>query len=419
MIRKLIFCLCLLGACCAYATDKFYTQSLHPQIKTLRLLEVDGDVGVRPMLVLGDDRQIEISFDELSHDPHYYSYTVVHCNADWSPSDIHSSEYLQGFTTLDINDYEQSVNTTQIYTHYRFRVPNEDMQLKLSGNYAVLVYEDGDRSRLVAMACFSVVEPLASINARVHANTLLGIKNRYQQLDIEVSFSEGSSQLSSETKLVVKQNNRLDNMVYDVKPTYVGTNQLLYSNTRALVFEGGNEYRRFDLSSLYLLGPGVEQIDYDHTYYHALLTPSEVRAEHPYMTDDDVHGQFIVNAERVDNDDTDADYLWVHFSMPQLHPFFDGQLYVGGDFTYNLLDSANRMVYDNDQGCYVYSALLKQGGYNYQYWFVPKGRTKATLMRTDGSHWQTQNEYSIYMYYRPFGQRYDRLVGYQSVVSHP
>jgi hypothetical protein len=162
----------------------------------------------------------------------------------------------------------------------------------------------------------------------------------------------------------------------------------------------------------------VEQIDYDHTYYHALLTPSIVKGTQPYLGDDDVHGQFLINAERVMNDDVEADYVWVHFFLPQDAPFFDGKMYVGGEFTNNRMDASNQLTYDNEQKGYVYSALLKQGGYNYQYWFLPKGRSKATLLTTEGSYWQTHNEYSIYLYYRPFGQRYDRLIGYKSLLSH-
>ena len=419
LLRKLFFLVLLFAVSSLRAEQKYYTQSLHPQIKTLQVIDSEDDPLRRPVLELGDERQLEISFDELSHDPHYYSYTVLHCNADWTPSDLQSSEYLQGFTSLDVQDFAQSINTTQVYTHYRFTLPNEDMQLKLSGNYVVLIYEDGDKERIVATACFSVVEPIADINVRVHANTLLELKGRYQQLDIDVTANRPSAHLASETKLVVKQNNRVDNMVYDVKPTYVGSNQLVYANTRALVFEGGNEYRRFDLASLYLLGYGVESIDFDKTYYHAMLASDMYHNEHPYTGEEDVNGQFLVNAERVGDVDTQADYVWVHFFLPQTAPYFDGQIYVGGDFTYNLMSENNRMNYNNELKGYVYSALLKQGGYNYQYWLASKGHTKSSLIPTEGSHWQTNNEYTIYLYYRPFGQRYDSLIGYKMIQSHP
>ena len=54
--------------------------------------------------------------------------------------------------------------------------------------------------------------------------------------------------------------------------------------------------------------------------------------------------------------------------------------------------------------------LLKQGGYNYTYAFVPKGSDKATLQNVEGSHWETENEYQVFVYYRGFGERYDHLL---------
>lgn len=418
-LRKTFLFLFLLCFVSIQAEVRYHTQSFNNQVKTLRITEVNGEQLIRPILFLNDNRQLEISFDELSHDPHFYSYTVIHCNADWTPSDLHSSEYLQGFTSLDIQDYEFSSNTTQIYTHYRFEIPNLDMNLMLSGNYAVLIYEDGDKDQLVATACFSVVEPLGDINAQVRSNTLIEFNGRYQQLDINIALPYSSSQLASETQLVIHQNNRTDNMRIGIKPTYVNNNQLTYTDNRALIFEGGNEYRRFDLASLYITGHGVEHINYDHTHYHALISPNNTRHQHAYISDQDVNGQYLIHAERVANVDTEADYIWVHFFLPQDAPFFDGNLFIGGDFTHNQLHTSNKMLYDNKEQAYIYSTLLKQGGYNYQYWFQPKGQIGATLLRTEGSHWQTQNEYSIYLYHRPFGQRYDRLIAYKSIFSNP
>lgn len=417
--RNLFLCLLICCAFCVQAQTIFTTQPFVSQIKTLRVVEVGETDWERPVLALDDNRRLEISFDELSHDEHYYSYTVMHCNADWTLSDLQSTEYLQGFTTLDIQDYQQSLNTTQIYTHYRFEIPNDDMQLKLSGNYVVLIYEDGDKNNVVATACFSVVEPMADMDIRVRYNTLKDLNGRHQQLDINASFDQGSSQWATETKLVIKQNNRMDNRVYDVKPTYVSSNQLRYIDNHALVFEGGGEYRHFDLASLYLLGYNVNSINYDHNYYHVTLESDRFMEGTPYNGQEDVDGQFRINAERANDVDTEADYVWVHFFVPTDKPYLSGQMYVGGDFSYNLLSAENCMKYDNYLHGYTYSALLKQGGYNYQYWFFPKGREAATLLPTEGSHWQTQNEYSVYLYYRPFGQRYDRLIGYKTIKSRP
>jgi hypothetical protein len=87
----------------------------------------------------------------------------------------------------------------------------------------------------------------------------------------------------------------------------------------------------------------------------------------------------------------------------------DGWVFVGGELFGNQYGAANRMDYDAEQKCYYLYAYLKQGGYNYMYYVV--GKNGASLLPLEGSHWQTDNAYSIWVYYRPFGARYDRLVG--------
>lgn len=393
-------------------TIKYSTRILNPNIKSLRIRYADTQILERPILELNGQNVLEISFDELSQITHNYTYTLLHLNADWTESSLYSTEYVAGFTTQDITDYDYSLNTQQLYTHYHFNFPNEDMHPKVSGNYVIKIYEDGDPDKVVAYACFSIVEPLTSLSATLRTNTDIELAGRYQQLDIDVHTSGLNLRTPEEIILVVRQNNRTDNQVYNPRPTYVENNRLRYLNQRALIFEGGNEYRHFDIASVYFMGTGVDRIDFDHTYYQAYLYPSVNQAHTSYLTEYDANGQFIINAERTDDDDWQADYMWVHFLLPQDAPWFDGNIYIGGDLFYNQMAPQNMMQYDNAHHTYYLSAYLKQGGYDFQYWFRPKNNTKATTLRTEGSHWQTQNEYSIYVYYRPFGTRYDQLISF-------
>lgn len=434
-MRKIypIFLILFLALCCAAPLQAQYrTKILDPQIRTLRVQYATADKVERPFLVLTDgvvDGQdyantLEISFDEMSHDVHHYTYTLLHLDHDGRESHLSSGEYVHGFTTQDITDYEHSLNTQRSYTHYRFQFPNDDMQLTASGNYALKIYEDGDTEKVVAWVCFSVVEPIAGISATIRPNTDIELSGRYQQVDIEVNTSALTVNSPDEFKVVVRQNGRLDNQVVLTQPTYMERNRFRYQNQKALIFEGGNEYRHLDAYSVYFAGTGIEQVRYDNRDYHALLFADELRGTGavyagdvvtdkcgtPYMHEYDVDGQYRVNAERTDDSDTEAEYMWVHWTLPRQEPWFDGVIYVGGDLFLNQLGTANRMQYDNENRCYYLTALVKQGGYDYQYWFVPKGQN-VTLQRTEGSHWQTENEYTVYVYYRPFGSRADRLVG--------
>ena len=231
----------------------------------------------------------------------------------------------------------------------------------------------------------------------------------------------------NEITLVVQQNNRTDNAVVVRQPTYIESQRLRYIDCDALIFEGGNEYRHFDTYSVYYAGYNVNRMRFERPDYHAFLEEDTNRGVingitektgAPYVSEYDSDGQWVVNAEGTDFDDTDAEYVWVHFALPMKEPFVDGSVYVGGDLFGNQMTFVNRMQYYNERHCYYLNALLKQGGYDYQYWFVPKGQHQATLLRTEGSHWQTQNTYTIWVYFRPMGARYDQLIGYQTIRSN-
>ncbi len=410
MKRTLLLILSVCALTCVQA-QVIRTSVLKPSVHTLRMRYVDGETLQRPFLQLHSEDVLEISFDELSHTTKNYTYTVLHLNADYTVSDLQSFEYLQGFTTADITDYDYSLNTQQLYTHYRFTFPNDDMQPLVSGNYAIQIYEDGDPENVVAYQTFCIVDPQVGIDVQVRGNTDIELSGRYQQLDIDLNTSALDITDPSYIQLFVQQNGRWDNSVFAPRPTYVESNRLRYINNRQLIFEGGNEFRRFDIASVYFMGEGVDKIDFDHNYYNVFLFPDENNATRPYVTELDANGQYVVNAERTDDDDYEADYMWVHFLLPQASPWFDGTLYVNGDLTYNQLSPVNRMQYDEANKCYFLALYLKQGGYDYQYLFRPKNASAATTQRTEGSHWQTQNAYTVYVYYRPFGGRYDQLIG--------
>ncbi|MBR1879072.1 MAG: DUF5103 domain-containing protein [Paludibacteraceae bacterium] len=409
------------------------------QIRTLRVLTYDQIAeGVqltpqRPFLVLADGvvdgsdaaNTLHISFDEMSHEVHFYTYTVEHMNAEWTAaSGLLSSEYLTGFTTQDITAYEHSLNTSRIYTHYELVFPNSEMALTKSGNYRLVIYEDGNRDNYVAEVDFCVVEPLTGIDGKVRSNTDIEFNGRYQQLDVDVLTQAIQVKDPNEVKVLVQQNNRRDNQVWLVRPTFLENNRLRYMNNKALVFEGGNEYHHFDAFSTYYAGTGIDRVFYQNGDYQAVLFANEITTGQ-YIHQFDSDGRFIVNAERTSYPDTEAEYMWVHWTLPAGKPWFDGAVYVGGDIFNNEMSLRNRMQYDAEAKCYWLTALVKQGGYDYQYWFVGKGSQQSAVslqpsvstQRVDGSYWQTENEYTVYVYWRPFGARYDRLVGLKILKS--
>lgn len=437
MLKRItyFFAVCMMGISAAGMAESVYeVGALNPWSNTdsgiASLMVRDAEATderinqAEPIIILGDtEHPLEISFDQLSHETHLYSYTLLLLNADGSPASLSQSEYINGFNSADITDYEHSFNTHQLYTHYRFSFPNDDMQPLLSGSYALIIYENGDPKNVQAVVRLAVIEPIVSIQATHNPNSRNNRKGYYQQIDIDVQLNDISLTNPEEIKLIVSQNGRTDNRALAPRPTYIEPNKLRWVDCPSLLFEGGNEYRRLDIGSEYLMGAQVDHVVFDQTTqtYHAFLFPSENLSTSPYQTEPDADGAFVINRERNDYDDTEADYMWVHFSLPVAQPWLDGALYVLGDAWHNSLTPASRMQYISNgdsgkpDGTYTFACYLKQGGYNWQYVFLSKearlNHQSATLLRTEGSHWQTGNTYRIYVYYRPFSARYDRLVG--------
>lgn len=412
------FCLLAVGVwlfplCSVAQQQRYATQSLAANIRTVRA-EVLGIPLAEPIIALNGDEQILLSFDDMSYETKSYNYAIVHCNADWTPSSLAEVEYIDGFLTGTIDDYEQSISTTVLYTNYQLLFPNDDMSFKLSGNYAVEIFEDNDRDNPVATICFSVLDSRVAIEADVRSNTDVELSRRYQQVDFSI-LNDGLSLRDpfSELKVYVLQNGRYDNAATNLKPTYTSLHKQSYVNNKQLIFEGGNEYRSIDFSSVYTYGSGIQQIVFDrqNDVYHVELLPDLPRTENGYDFYYDADGKYVVNRQNTDDDRCEADYMWVHFSVPVENIRFDGLVYLLGSMQGNMQHRITPMDYNFETRCYEKSLFLKQGGYNYMYLFLPKKEQKGTLEYIEGSYWQTVNTYQILVYYRPRGERYDQLIG--------
>lgn len=382
------------------------------RLHTLQVI-VNDDPLLPPFMNLGGGNHVEISFDEFSHEYHRYLYKVEHCNADWSPStEIFESDYMDGFNDQPIEDYEKSFNTTVLYTHYSFRIPNENISLKLSGNYKVTVYNDeGDDPVPVLTACFSLVEPGISIGASVSTNTDIDFNKSHQQLDMSINY--GSVKVIDphrELKTIVMQNRRTDNCVVNPRPNAQTPHMIEFAHNRQLIFPAGNEYHKFEILDVHVPTLNVDLLQWFDPYYHATLY--EERTARNYIYDEDQNGAFIIR----NSDDTDVnttcDYVFTHFTLqsPQLP---SGEVYLNGAWTHNRFDPEYKMTYNRQKQAYEGTVLLKQGYYNYNFLFVPDDSETGYTQPTDGDFYETENEYIILVYHRPNGGRYDKLAGYR------
>lgn len=388
-------------------------------VANLRTIQtkVNGEWGKPPVLLLQSNNYMEISFDDLQHNYVRYTYAITHCDATWEPSDLYEGDYMTGMNNAyRIDNYTQSMNTEMMYNHYTLRIPNNDVKLLVSGNYKVDIYEDGDDDP-VATACFSIVDPKVGIDISVSPNTDIDSYQSHQQVDFNINYQTYEcTNPEAEFKPVVVQNRRWDNHVSDILPTYLRTNQLVYIHNQKLIFDAGNEYRRFEILDRYVPTMRIERMAYQPPYYHAYLFGDKPRTNYKYDQDQD--GRYYVrNGDNYEND-SESDYFYTHFTlnMPEIT---GGDVYIHGDLTYGLFTDDNKMEYNMIDHQYEKTLLLKQGSYNYLYLFIPNGSEEATGNMTEGDFHQTENEYYIYVYHRPFGGRYDKLVAFKALTYKP
>lgn len=401
--------LLLLGTTAVHATQRI----LSPQVKSLTV-RVNDDWVTTPVMTLGSQDVLNISFDELSHHFHRYIYTLERCEADWEPAtDVFESDWLEGFNNRPIDDYESSVNTVVNYTHYRLQIPNADCRLKMSGNYRLHVYDDDNDGQEVLTAEFMVKEDVMNLGLELTTNTDLGMNTQFQQLSMTLGY--GGIQVTRPDEqlwTVVWQNGREATRRTNVKPDFITSGGLKWSHNRALVFEGGNEYRKYEILDVSHPTLGLERILWDGSSYNAYPFVDEPRRH--YLYDEDANGAFYIrNSDNYENDRT-CEYVYVHYKLcPAVR--CDADVLVGGQWATGD-ESLYTMTYDETDHSYHATVLQKQGYYNYQYLVrQPDGTLKP--LAEEGSFHQTENRYEAFVYYKGDGQRTWRLLGYRQLTS--
>ena len=392
----------------------YKNETFNRQIKTVLCHNTIDELSL-PIINLNSAEQLLISFDDLDTDIKDYYFTIIHCKSDWTASDLMQSEYIDGFTDEPITNYEFSFNTLQKYSHYSFNFPTEELKPLLSGNYVFKIYEQGGET--IAFKRFMVLETMLTIKAEVRRATLVDDRKTKHEIDFIIKHPNITiADPFSDIKVTIKQNNRGDNAITDLKPLFVKNNELIYDYQEDNTFWGNNEFRHFDIKSLRYQSERIKEIIFDSTYHHVYLFNDRKRPFDRYSIEPDINGKFLIKSQEGWKSSIEADYAFVHFTLPVDHISY-GELYVIGKFTNWQLEAANKLKYNADKMQYEASIYLKQGYYNYHYALKDTTTNRVDVSFIEGTHYQTRNDYYIYVYYRAVGDRYDRFVGFLKTSS--
>jgi hypothetical protein len=405
MFRKQLLLISLLF--CATVSFSQEKEVLPPfYIKTVSFVQ-NGQNAV-PLFLLGDTFQLQ--FDDLHGTEDNYYYKITHCDYDWKPSQLSVNEYLGGFDEQRIQEYSNSFNALQIYSHYKLTFPNKLTQLKVSGNYIISILNENREvvfSRKVIIYEDLVAVPMQVKRARTNAN--LQYKHN---LDFAVKSNAITFQSPlTNVKVLLMQNGRFDNAISNIKPMYTMGNDLIYKYDAETQFWAGNEYLFFENKNIRAATNSIAHVDSNSGLYSCYLYTNNARASQQYTYWPDINGNFLITNLNAENSEIESDYAWIYFSLSAPAYYLDRNIYVTGMFNNYALTDENKMDYNEKKGIYEKAMMIKQGFTNYWY-SIGDGKGKIDAENAiDGNFWQTENNYHAIIYYRENNQRYDRVIG--------
>ena len=378
------------------------------QVDFLKSIHFLDENPQRQFPIVGLNERFTLVFDDLLAQDNDYYYRIKYFNADWTPSDLFTNQYLNGFDNLRLDDFRSSFNALQRYTHYQLTLPNKDTQFLVSGNYMIEIYNAFDE--LMFSRKFLVFENAAQVQLGIYPAQNIAQFSTGQNLQFSIQpLGFQIRNPNTDLKVILLQNYQWNSARLAPPPQYNVGAQLVYRYDLPTQFDGGNEFLFFNTKDLRVLNPSVSYVNLGELYQHYLYTdvPSK---DLPYTYFPDINGNFVVETLQGDDHHTEADYSEVYFSLARQYGLNDEEIYIYGKFNNYELTEENKMVYNPNLELYEGILLLKQGFYNYNY--VRKLDGQLDKLSISGNHAQTENNYLVLVYHRSIGAMYDALIGY-------
>lgn len=354
---------------------------------------------------------LELSFDDMDADQKDYTFDVIHCDRNWQPSDLQKQEYIDGFVNEEVDQLRFSVGTFIPYTNYRMQIPNADMSIRLSGNYILAVYEgeeDEDRMPIITRR-FVVVDNQVRLETK--ARRPFDVLKSYTHQEFDLSIYTDDYPIIDPmlyVRTTVLQNSNWNTSIDTLAPRIALGDKIIVDNIDRISFPGLKEFRSLDIRSLEIVSQDVHSIDLHSDGTDILVHLGLPRKGDIYRTYPDADGAFVL-ANRDDRGSAiQSDYATVIFTLDS--PKLQQDVYVTGKFTDWLPEEEYRMEYDEYREIYIAEIEMKQGFYDYMFAVEEGGHLRPAPI--EGSCYQTQNFYQVFVYVREPGDRYDRVIGY-------
>lgn len=385
------------------------TQSeVNPPFNIKTVSFVQNNTNVVPVFQLGEGFQFQ--FDDLFGTEANYYFEILHCDYNWKPTDIPKIDYIKGFDGQRILGYENSINTLQIYSHYKLPIPNQFMQLRISGNYILKILDES--KEVVLSRKFIVYENLVTIPIQIKRARTANYLEFKHNLDFSIkSRSINFQNPLQNIKVALFQNGQINNTIKNIAPQYTIGNDLIYKYDSETQFWAGNEFLFFDNSNIRAAGNAIGRIDSANGIYNSYLFTNPSRKNLQYTLFPDVNGNYVIRSLNTVQNEIEADYAWVYFSLSAPNSAKNKSIYITGMFNNFYLSPENKMDFNAEKNIFEKAILIKQGFTNFQYQIADEKGNIDGESAVDGNFWQTENDYTVLVYYRENNDRYQKVIG--------
>ena len=383
-------------------------------IRTILLYNSKNEMSL-PIINLNSEEKLELRFDDLTTNISNFYVTIEHFDSNWKKSNLLKSEYVEGFIKDEIISYDYSFNTLQEYIHYNYIFPSENLKPTISGNYKLKVFDNyGDT---IFSRKFMVLEKKINLDVNIKKATLSQDRKIKHEIDFIINHKNFNIvDPFSQIKVIIKQNNKDDNAITDLKPMYIRNSTLIYDFNEENTFLGNNEFRHFDIKSMRYFSERVKNIYSDSSKFKVTLYSDNKRPFNNYSIEPDLNGKFYIKSQEARNSSTEAEYVDVLFSLRSEY-ISNGDLYIIGEMNDWKKNENFKLDYNFQKKQYEKEVILKQGYYNYHYAINDTSLDYLDVASIEGTHYQTRNEYQIYVYFKDLNDRYEKLIGFTKQLS--
>lgn len=388
-------------------------------IKSVVIYNKDSEL-LLPAIELGTDEQVVLQFDEIGTQINNYAYSIIHCSSNWEQSNLMPLEYIEGFNDVNIRNYALSQNTLVNYVNYTVKFPNRDINITKSGNYIIKVHEQDNPDNVILVRRFYVYSKLATVDAKIDLMNVKVKGGMNQRINITLNCSNEVENPSANVFVKVQQNGGFVKDFRQIKPSFVSGNTLRFIAIDRMAFAGGNDFRHFDIKNFKFISDRIYTVKKMPDLHYVYLRDDWDKSGIEYKFKHDINGKRTIKLENNKISNLMSDYCYVYFQLDAALPMQNGDFYIYGALTDWDFPEKAKMTYNADNNKFEGKLFLKQGYYNYQYIFKSQDKmmnSEDNMYLSEGNHFQTENEYHIFVYYKSYSNDYEQLIAYETINS--